>query len=79
MKRWCTTITAICPVTKELKKFEGKPIEAPSPALAHEFCQTNGLGYLEVTGDELISEIPCKSGTFEPDWDKRVDYDHDNN
>ncbi len=44
-------------------------------AMAEQYCQENGLGYCRVTG-ELTAEIPCKSGTIEPDFDKQVDYDN---
>lgn len=45
---------------------------------ARAYCERNELGYCKVIG-ELIAEIPCKPGTWEADWDKRVDYDHDLN
>lgn len=75
MKIWVTEIKAICPIDGGLKTFGGPNIKAPSRQLAHEYCQNNGLGYCSITG-ELISEIPCKEGTYEPDWDNMVDYEN---
>lgn len=77
MKTWTTTLFARCAATGEMKTFYGQNIKAPSRQLAHEYCQTHGLGYLHV-GDELIAEIPCKPGTYEPDFDKMQDYTNDN-
>lgn len=73
MRIWCTTIYAKCAVTGQLKTFCGPNIEAPSAKLAHEYCQNNGLGYCHIEG-ELQSETPCKPHTFDPDWDKEIDY-----
>ena len=42
--------------------------------MAREYCENNGLGYCHIS-DEVLSEIPCKKGTYEPDWDNKVDYD----
>lgn len=66
MKKWCTLIRAICPITKELTTFAGPVIEAPSPKLAHEYCQSNGLGYCRVTGDEFIASVSCGQNESEP-------------
>lgn len=78
MKKWCTEIRAIYPPTGELSTFQGPYIEAPSAELAQEYCEKNGLGYCKVNG-ELIAEIPCKPGTYDPDFDKMIDYDNINN
>lgn len=75
MKIWGTEVKAICPIDGELKTFGGPNIKAPSRQLAHEYCQNNGLGYCRIT-DELIAEIPCKEGTYEPDWDNMTDYEN---
>ncbi|MBL7882558.1 MAG: hypothetical protein JNL69_00700 [Bacteroidia bacterium] len=74
MKTWTTRIFAKCAETGEMTEFCGQNIKAPSQNLAHEYCQTHGLGYLHIS-DELIMEIPCKPNSFEPDWDNAVDYD----
>ena len=74
MKFWTTEIFALCPIRNEIKTFCGPNIPAPTKELAHKYCQSNGLGYLHV-GDELVMEIPCKAGTYEPDWINAIDYD----
>jgi len=48
-------------------------VRAISWELAQEWCYEN-RGHLVVTG-ELIAEIPCKEGTYEPDWDNMIDYE----
>ena len=74
MKVFCTYVYAICPVTGELTKFCGQNIEAISPKLAHEYCQNNGLGYLHI-GEELVMTVGVKKGTInEPDWSTKRDY-----
>lgn len=79
MKYWITSIKAICPIRNELITFSGPNIKAPTAGLAHDYCQNNGLGYCHIDG-ELISEIPCKPNSYEPDWSKEVDYTtHQNN
>ena len=42
---------------------------------AQEYCELNGLGYCKVVG-ELIAEIPCKEGTYEPDFNNMIDYEN---
>lgn len=73
MRLWATEFHAIDAKTGELKKWCGENIPAPSFQLAQEWCYQNA-GHLVVIG-ELVSEIPCKKGTFEPDWNGRIDYD----
>lgn len=75
MKTYVTQIRAIDPTSKEMKTWAGPNVTGISFADARAYCQNNGLGYCEVIG-ELVSEIPCKPGTYEPDWDKQVDYDN---
>lgn len=77
MKFWCTEIQALDPHTGEMKNWGGENIEAPTWALAQKWCDEN-KGYLKVTG-ELIAEIPCKEGTYEPDFDNMIDFDSQNN
>lgn len=50
----------------------GPYVEGLTHTMAQEWCYQNA-GHLVVTG-ELVSEIPCKPGTFNPDWDKETDY-----
>jgi hypothetical protein len=73
MKLWCTEFIAKDARTGELKKWCGEHVQAPTEELAQQWCYEN-RGYLTVIG-ELIAEIPCKEGTYEPDWDKMVDYE----
>lgn len=75
MKIWVTEILAVDPLDGELKRWCGQDIQAPTFNLAVEYCQLNGLGYLKVLG-ELISEIPCKEGTYEADMDNIIHYDN---
>lgn len=75
MKQYVTQIKAIEPSTWEMKTWAGPNVPGISFADAETYCQNNGLGYCEVIG-ELVSEIPCKPGTYKPDWDKQVDYDN---
>lgn len=77
MKIWTTEIKAIDPLTGELKTWCGDYVHAPTFELAQQWCEMN-KGYLKVIG-ELISEIPCKEGTYEPDWGKKVDFETINN
>lgn len=74
MKLWATSITATCPLDGRLKKFGGPNIKAPTKKLAHEYAQNNGLGYCRIEG-ELIAEIPCKEGSYKPDWGNMIDYE----
>jgi hypothetical protein len=74
MIRWRTTLKAIDPYDSEMKTWEGPFIEAPTKKLAREYCDNNGLGYLTIEG-QLVAEIPCREGTWEPDWGRRIDYD----
>ena len=69
-----TSIRAISPLTGELLLYSGQNIESISKECAREFCEQNGLGYLHIE-DEVICEIPCKSGSFEPDFKNMVDYE----
>ena len=78
MKYWVTEIKAIKPGTGELRTYAGPTVPGISIGDAMAYCENHGLGYCTVLG-ELISEIPCIEGTYEPDWDKQVDYDTENN
>jgi len=75
MKKWVTEIKAIDPMTNEPKKWMGPYITAPTMEDAIEYCQKNGLGYCKVTG-QLISEIPCKEGSYDANWAGRIDFDN---
>jgi hypothetical protein len=77
MKTWSTIIYAKCAATGEMKQFGGQNIKAPTRQLAHEYCQTHGLGYCHI-GDEVVMEIPCKKNSYEPDFDNAEDFDLEN-
>ncbi len=77
MKQYLTEIKAIDPVDGEIKTFAGPNVPGITFADAEVYCQNNGLGYCKVIG-ELVAEIPCKPGSYEPDWDGQVDYDNQN-
>jgi hypothetical protein len=73
MKIFCTEIRAIDPHTGEMKTWCGENIEALSFNDAVKWCREN-MGYLKVLG-ELAVEIPCKEGTYEPDFENMIDYE----
>jgi hypothetical protein len=74
MRLWCTEIRAICPISGEMRVYGGPNIRAITRELAFIYCQENGLGYCKIVG-ELVAEIPCKDGGYEPDWDNKIDFD----
>lgn len=63
MKKWTTQIRAICPITNELRTFEGPLITAPTAKLAQDFCQQNGFGYCKV-GDECVAVLNNKTSEY---------------
>lgn len=77
MKIWETIIYAKSPLDGSMRTYGGPNIKAPSKSLAREFCENNGLGYCHI-GDEIVAEIPCKKGTYEPDFKNQIDYTNDN-
>jgi hypothetical protein len=74
MKKWVTELKAIDPRTGELKKWCGPEVDGPTAELAQQWCDENQV-YLKFIG-ELVAEIPCKEGTYEPDFTKMVDYEN---
>lgn len=78
MKLWVTEIRAIKPGTEDdLRRYGGPNVPGISAKDAQDYCERNGLGYCEVLG-ELVAEIPCKDGTYEPDWSRMIDYEKTN-
>lgn len=75
MKLWVTEIKAYDPYSNELKTYGGPNVPALTHGDAEDYCQDNGLGYCKVLG-ELIAEIPCKKGSYEPDFDNMIDYEN---
>lgn len=73
MKKFLTELTAIDNKDGELKKWCGPNVEAICFADAE--AKIADRGYLTILGP-LIQEVPCKEGTFDPDWDNAVDYDN---
>lgn len=73
MKFWVTEINALDAQTDEMKTWGGPLIQAPTMELAQQWCNEN-RGYLKVVG-ELVAEIPCKEGTYEPDFENMIDYE----
>ncbi len=71
---WVTEIQAIKPSTGELRIYCGPHVPGISLADAQQYCEQNGLGYCRVIG-RLIGEIPCKAGTYEPDYSKAINYE----
>ena len=59
MEKDAVEFFATCQITKEK---------------AQELLDKYNYHYL-VLGDEIVAEIPCKEGTFEPDWNRMIDYE----
>lgn len=86
MKIWLTQLKAINPINNQLTTFCGPNIKALTHQMAYDFCQENGLGYLEVLG-ELCGEIPCVTTIgedgiiyeYSPDFSRMIDYEVQNN
>lgn len=74
IKLWVTEITAISPITGDMTKYGGPDVPGISASDAQSYCENNGLGYCKVIG-ELVADIPCKKGTYEPDFKNMVDYE----
>ncbi len=72
MNIYCTEIKAL-DYTGRMSTWCGPNIEAISFKDAQDYCENNGLGYCKVVG-LLVSEIPCKSGSYEADFSKEIDY-----
>lgn len=77
MRMWCTQIKAIDPITGEMATWCGPNVPGINLEDAINYCQLNGLGYCEILG-ELMAEIPCNDGTYEPDFSKMIDYQNIN-
>lgn len=60
--------------TAIMKRWCGPEVEAPTAELAQQWCNENA-GHLKVIG-ELVAEIPCKEGTYEPDFTNMIDYEN---
>ena len=73
LRTFTTTVRAIDPADGELKTWGGDRVQAISWAEAQHILNTTERGYMKVDG-ELVAEIPCKPGTFKPDWDGSIDY-----
>lgn len=78
MKQYLTEIKAISPIDGELKTYCGPEVPGISFSDAQAYCENNGLGYCKVIG-ELVAEIPCKPGTYEPDFKNMVDHEQTSN
>lgn len=74
MNLYTTSIKAICPKDGKLKTYRGMYVPGISFADAQNYCDNNELGFCKVDG-LLVAEIPCKEGTYEPDWGKTIDYE----
>lgn len=72
---YVTELNAIDPRDGQLKNWCGPNVPGISFEDARWYCDNNGLGYLRVVG-ELVAEIPCKPGSFEADFSKKIDYDN---
>lgn len=68
MKQYVTEIKAVNPKTGKLTNYMGPYVLGISFEDAERYCQLNGLGYCDVTG-ELISEIDEVTGERN-DFDK---------
>jgi hypothetical protein len=70
---WATEIKAKSPIDAAMKTYCGPNVPGETQEEAQEYCEANGLGYCWVIG-QLIAEIPCIEGTFEPDWNNQINY-----
>lgn len=78
MKLWVTEIRAIKPgTTDDMRTYGGPNVPGISAKDAQDYCEREGFGYCMVVG-ELVAEIPCKEGTYEPDWKNMIDYERQN-
>lgn len=73
---WETIIRAVDPITGHLVTWQGPYIQAFTPGLAHDWCQRNGYGYCQVTGQRVIMEVPEKNG--KADWSKAKSFEENN-
>lgn len=60
--------------TKELCWVVGMTVIACSREKAQSILDKYDYHYL-ILEDEIVAEIPCKPGTFDPDWEKMIDYE----
>lgn len=74
MRKWVTEYDVVDQNT--VMVFAGEDIAAPSFELAQKLCDDQNKG-LRVIG-ELLAEVPCKKGSYEPDMAGKVDYDQIN-
>lgn len=74
MKIWSTEMQVLNQQTKELHWVEGMKVKAFTKEKAQELLDKYDYHYL-VLNDEIVAEIPCKEGTFEPDWNRMIDYE----
>lgn len=73
MPIFCTEMKVWDNVYNQFVKLDGPRIDAPNWELAEQQIKSRELRWLKITG-ELISEIPCKKDSFEPDWNNQIDY-----
>lgn len=72
---YITEIEAIDPKDGKLKKWAGQVVNALTEKEARKHLDENGFGYCKIIG-RLVSEIPCKKGSYEPDFDNEIDYEN---
>lgn len=72
MTLWLTHIYALSPLDGQKRLYFGPYIPGETREDAQEYCENNGLGYLWVTDQMIVSEIPEVNG--KPDWKNRKDY-----
>jgi len=75
MKLWVTEFRAVRISDGEIITYGGENVTALTYSMAQEWCDEN-KPWLKVLG-ELVAEIPCKEGTYEPDWSKMTDYENE--
>lgn len=76
-KIWLTEVKAKSPIDGSMRRYLGPHVVGETLEDAQQYCEENELGYCWVIG-ELVMEIPCKEGTYEPDWDNATSHgDHE--
>lgn len=73
MKLFVTEFRAQRAIDGEIRTYGGPNVQALTQSRAQQWCDEN-MPWLKVLG-ELIAEIPCKEGTYEPDFSQMIDYE----
>ena len=73
MRTYSTKMQVLNQETKELVWVGGMKVIAHSEQHAQQILDRHDYHYLALDG-ELIAEIPCIKGTYQPDWGGMIEY-----